>query len=318
MTRSFWVSVLLSSAAFAAPAFAQDDNPAMPNSAFSRPAPRGAQCGGGDPVYVIVGCTAVIQSNAGAAVKGDAYNNRGIAYLQRGQPDRAAADFEQAVALNPKNPNAWINRANTYQAQGKFDLALKDYEQALQLRGNDSTAHAGRADTYLRMGQPERAIPDYDEAIKSNAKNLGALVNRGEANRVMRRYDRAAADFTQAIALNGKYAAAYDGRAAVYADQGNYDRAIADYNQAAALEQGQHAVGGLSTLGQARADRLGVETGLLGAGVVEAQLLQGAAVTTAGAVAGHQAEARFPLLTEPLQAELDHCGLALLTGIGVA
>ena len=89
-------------------------------------------------------------------------------------------------------------------------------------------------------------------------------------------------------------------------------------NQAAALEQGQHAVGGLSTLGQAGADRLGVETGLLGAGVVEAQLLQGAAVTTAGAVAGHQAEARFPLLAEPLQAELDHCGLALLTGIGVA
>ena len=89
-------------------------------------------------------------------------------------------------------------------------------------------------------------------------------------------------------------------------------------HQAAALEQGQHGFGGLGALGQAGTDGLGVEAGFLGAGVVEAKLLQGTTVPAAGAVAGHQAEARFPLLTEPLQAELDHRGLALLTGTELA
>ena len=61
-------------------------------------------------------------------------------------------------------------------------------------------------------------------------------------------------------------------------------------------------------------DGLGVQAGLLGAGVVETELLQRTTIPAGGAVAGHEAEARFPLLTEPLQAELDHRGLGVKVG----
>jgi hypothetical protein len=76
--------------------------------------------------------------------------------------------------------------------------------------------------------------------------------------------------------------------------------------QATLLKQRPHRVGGLGALAQSSADRLGFEPGFLGAGVVEAQLFKGTTVPAGGAVGGHEAEARFPLLTEPLQAELDH------------
>ena len=49
-------------------------------------------------------------------------------------------------------------------------------------------------------------------------------------------------------------------------------------DQTAALEQGLNDLGGLGALGETGTDGLGVETGLLGAGVVEAQLLEGTTV----------------------------------------
>ena len=39
-----------------------------------------------------------------------AYFNRGIAYQAKGERDRAIADYDKAIALNPKYANAYYNR----------------------------------------------------------------------------------------------------------------------------------------------------------------------------------------------------------------
>jgi tetratricopeptide (TPR) repeat protein len=59
----------------------------------------------------IRGCTAAIQSDKW---RGEdlawAYNNRGNAYKDKGEVDRAIADYDQALRLDPKYVKAYINR----------------------------------------------------------------------------------------------------------------------------------------------------------------------------------------------------------------
>ena len=49
------------------------------------------------------------------------YNDRGIVYGLKGEPDRAIADFDAAVALDAQYAPAFNNRAIAYAAKGQPD-----------------------------------------------------------------------------------------------------------------------------------------------------------------------------------------------------
>ena len=82
----------------------------------------------------ISGCSTVILSgtlsNSDLAL---AYNNRGSAYSDKGQHDRAIQDYDQAIKLNPSNARAYYNRGIAYSAKGQHDRAIQDYDQAIKL-----------------------------------------------------------------------------------------------------------------------------------------------------------------------------------------
>ncbi len=66
----------------------------------------------------IRGCTLIIEGQAknynSVAAKAVAYANRGNAYEKKGEYDRAIADYEQAIRLNPRYALAYSGRGNAY------------------------------------------------------------------------------------------------------------------------------------------------------------------------------------------------------------
>ena len=62
-----------------------------------------------------------------------AYNNRGIAYLDKGQYGRAIEDFNKAIALDPNYASAYGNRGFAYQRLRRDAEAEKDFSMARQL-----------------------------------------------------------------------------------------------------------------------------------------------------------------------------------------
>ena len=73
-----------------------------------------------------------------------AYNDRGDAYFNKGEFDRAVADSDPDVLLDPKFARACNNRGEVYEARNDPDRALADFDQALKLDPSETDARAGR------------------------------------------------------------------------------------------------------------------------------------------------------------------------------
>src|SRR5262249_12994752 len=74
-------------------------------------------CREDDPGDTIIGCTRIIEDRArGAGDRWQAFFERGMAYAQRNELDRAIGDFTEVIKLDPRNAAAFYNRNPPYPA----------------------------------------------------------------------------------------------------------------------------------------------------------------------------------------------------------
>jgi tetratricopeptide (TPR) repeat protein len=111
------------------------------------------------------------------------------------ESDKAIADCNQAIRLNPNYANAFFNRGNAYKAKGQYDRAIEDFGQAIRLNPSDANAINNRGNTYNNKGQYDRAIEDYNQAIRLNPNYAIAFYNRGGSWERKNDLQRALADF---------------------------------------------------------------------------------------------------------------------------
>ena len=191
------------------------------------------KCRSGNPDARIVACTALIQE--GPPTTGDRsiiFVNRGTAYYEKGDYDRAIQDYNEAIRLNPKETLSHVARGDAYKKKGDFDRAIQDFDEAIRLNANYERAYYDRGGAYIDKDDYDRAIQDFDEAIHLNSNDTNAYNDRGVACAKKGDYDRAIRDYNQAIRLNSNYTLAYGNRGDAYFAQSNLTAAIADYEHA--------------------------------------------------------------------------------------
>jgi lipoprotein NlpI len=187
----------------------------------------------------LIGCTALVESGqASMQDRAAAYSNRCWAYSDKGDPDRAIADCDDAIRLDPKLADAHLNRGKAYSDKGDFDRAIADYDQAIELNPKSSVAYNNLCDANLDKGDNDQAITDCNQAIRLDPKFAVAYRNRGNAYRYKGDVGSATADYRQAIQLNPKFSQAYLARGLLSLDTGELPKALADINQASALNPG--------------------------------------------------------------------------------
>jgi tetratricopeptide (TPR) repeat protein len=81
-----------------------------------------------------------------------AYSNRGRAYYNKGDYDRAFADYTQALRVDPNYKDAYIKRGVAYDNKGDYGRAIADYEAALRIDPNDADARTGLEDARKARG----------------------------------------------------------------------------------------------------------------------------------------------------------------------
>jgi len=132
----------------------------------------------------------------------DAYNNRGFYYYSESKQYPAAlADFDQAIALNPRVAKVWVNRGNVLGAMGRNDSSLVSFDRALALKPDFADAWNNRGAVKLQMGDFAGTIADCSRAIELNPNQRDAYANRSLAYVTLRQFDKAVPDSRRAIEL---------------------------------------------------------------------------------------------------------------------
>lgn len=115
----------------------------------------GTTCASGSGDAQVAACTRAIKSgrwqNSSLAW---AYNNRCKAYNDEGDHDRAIADCNKAVQLNPDVAGIYYNRAIAYDDKGDHAHAIADYTAAISLDAKFALA-------YYRRGLAEQIVGDW-------------------------------------------------------------------------------------------------------------------------------------------------------------
>ena len=117
----------------------------------------------------------------------------------------------------------YCGQGNDWLKKKDYDRAVADCNQAIRLDPNLVAAYLVRGRAWSLKKEYDRAIADYDQAIKLDPANSVAYCNRGVAWHHKKEYDRAIADCDQAILLNADFAAAYLIRSLAWNDKKEYD-----------------------------------------------------------------------------------------------
>jgi len=173
---------------------------------------------------------------------------KGNERLQSGDFQGAVNALTKALAKDPENFGALLNRGLAYENLKQYDKALADYDRAIAIVPAFGRAYHNRGHVHSKMAQYERAVADYDEALK-NANNVvieaqGEIVevdkaavhyDRGNALYELKKLDEAVASYTSAIAIDGRFAPAYNNRGVVRFELGDKPAACADRTKACEL-----------------------------------------------------------------------------------
>jgi tetratricopeptide (TPR) repeat protein len=95
------------------------------------------------------------------------YVNRGILKLRRGQIEASIADFDTALRMDPRQPEAYLNKGAALMRQDNARGALPLFTVALENHTNrPDIAHFGRAIAYETLGDVNAAYRDYRRATE--------------------------------------------------------------------------------------------------------------------------------------------------------
>jgi tetratricopeptide (TPR) repeat protein len=95
------------------------------------------------------------------------YINRGVFKLRRASYTDAASDFSQAARLQPEMGEAYVNRGAAFIGQKRYSESLPDLNRAIELGVSEpAKAYYNRAIAYEAMDDVKAAYFDYRKAVE--------------------------------------------------------------------------------------------------------------------------------------------------------
>ncbi len=159
--------------------------------------------------------------------------------LRHGQYERAVDGFTLAIQShrlsNQDLFEAYIGRGSSLLDLQHYERAIADFDAALTLNPQSAMAFANRGVARKRLGQTQPALDDLNTAVELDPKNAVARLNRGGVYAELKLYDDAIKDLDAAIALQPSNGLFLYSRGLIYEERGDLDSAKNDFKAALRL-----------------------------------------------------------------------------------
>jgi tetratricopeptide (TPR) repeat protein len=166
-----------------------------------------------------------------------ALGERGFAHSLKGQQTAALADLDKAIELSGGNARLYDVRCAVLLEMDQLDRAKADSDRALALDPTSLDARARAADILAAQGRPERALAEFDRLIAIDPKRATLHIGKGLVLLSQARIDRALAEFDRALANPSPLTAnALVGRGAALLAKGRVKEANAVFDRAAGMD----------------------------------------------------------------------------------
>jgi lipoprotein NlpI len=157
--------------------------------------------------FAIDYCTLAIQKDALSDQElAILFSNRGLAYYNQKDYERAVQDYDQAIRLGLIDADLFYRRGLVYFENNDYNRAIRDFDEALKLDADNAAAWYKRGWAYESKRDYDQAIRDYDRAISLQPHDGFAFIRRANALQEKRLYERALADYEAATQLDPKFA----------------------------------------------------------------------------------------------------------------
>ena len=101
-----------------------------------------------------------------------AFHNRGAAYHELGEYQRAIQDYDTGLRYQPSDAHVdYTNRGRAYFELSEYRQAIEDFDSALSLNSSFAEAYFERGRAYDAIGDSQRAAQDYAQALALEPDN---------------------------------------------------------------------------------------------------------------------------------------------------
>ena len=156
----------------------------------------------------------------------DAHANLGSALIGRGDLDGALAAFTRARALDPKNAQDAYHLGLIHQKLGQLDDARREYETSLRLAPDDAGTHNNLGAVHQAAGRWEAARAEYELARRLDPGLAQASYGLGQVHQHEGREEDAIRAFQEAIQANPTRLDAHLALAGIYLARGDKSAAL--------------------------------------------------------------------------------------------
>lgn len=149
----------------------------------------------------IPACTELIERTTDNQTLVDLYNNRGTAFADKGDRERALADYTRAIDLDGGSSAPYVNWGDLFYRKGEFDRAIEDFGVAIRLQPSFERAYMDRTLALLKKDDAQGALNSVDDMISHEPTSVVAVETRAYILKAIGRCDEAMAEYRKALQM---------------------------------------------------------------------------------------------------------------------
>ncbi|HIJ66236.1 MAG TPA: tetratricopeptide repeat protein [Candidatus Hydrogenedentes bacterium] len=157
--------------------------------------------------------------------------------MKRGRRTRSLATFENAVKLDPENPEVYRKLGKAYLAAEQFEKARDTFQTALKLDPKCMEVHEALGEAHYHCEDYKSAVKHLEKAFSSAPENHQAAYLLGLAHDKLGAFEKAVKFLQAAIDLSPRNVKYYYSLGFVYECKGMKDEALENFKKAVELER---------------------------------------------------------------------------------